>query len=132
MQRVRRLTLRKEERLYERKLIEQVFHDGKSVTERPVKLIWLVVEHGAAIPVKAAFTVPSRNFKRAVDRNLLKRRMREAYRKNKSMLAGVIQKMNAECLIMFVYTDVKKCEYAEIESKIVVTLQRLIKQLSGK
>ena len=128
----RRFTLQKNERLYERKAIEEVFDKGRYITEKPVRLLWLIKQGIAENPVKAAFTVPKSNFKHATDRNLLKRRMREAYRKNKTPLAEVIKNIPAGCLLMFIYTDVKKTKYEEIESKIIVTLQRLIQQTGGK
>lgn len=131
-QSARRLTLRKDERLYERKAIEEIFSSGKAITEKPIRLLWINREGNSTIPVKAAFSVPRRTFKHAVDRNLLRRRMKEAYRKNKPVLYKALMQQGKEYLIMLIYTDVKKCEYAEIESKIVLTLQRLIKQAGGK
>jgi ribonuclease P protein component len=129
---VRRLTLRKSERLFERKAIEEVFNKGRSIKEHPIRLLWLTRTPIGNIPVKAAFTVSSRNFKRAVDRNLIKRRMREAYRKNKAGVFEPFSEKKLECLIMFIYVDNKIAEYAEIESKIIVALQRLIQHAGGK
>ena len=132
LQSARRLTLRKYERLYERKAIEELFDKGRAVTEKPIRALWITGQHSGTGSIKVAFTVPRRNFKHAVDRNLLRRRMKEAYRKNKFMLVDSLKGMKTECHIMFIYTDVKKCEYAEIESKFVLTLQRIIKQAGGK
>jgi len=128
----RRLTLRKTERLYEKKAIESLFADGKSFSNPPVRLLWSVFEGKAEPPVKVAFAVPKRSFKRAVDRNLLKRRMREAYRKNKYMLYGVAEANMKHYQMMFVYTSKDKALYAEIEAKIVLTLQRLVDKTNGK
>jgi ribonuclease P protein component len=128
----RKNTLRKNERLSERKAIEILFNKGKSIIESPVRLLWIIHPSPAKPQLKAAFSAPSKNFKRAVDRNLLKRRMREAYRKNKNALLNVIEEQKSECLLMFIYMGKQKVEYREIESKIVVTLQRLIKQTGDK
>lgn len=73
----------------------------------------------SSMTVKVAFSVPKRNFKKAVTRNLLKRRMREAYRKNKIFETG----LEGTCSLMFIYSGNKINPYAEIESKIVLTLQ---------
>ena len=119
----RRQTLRKTERLYEKIAIETLFAEGKSLSNPPLRLLWSVFEGKGEPPVKVAFAVPKRNFKRAVDRNLLKRRMREAYRKNKYILYGVAESAAKHYQMMFVYTSKEKALYPEIESKIVLTLQ---------
>ncbi len=79
----RRNTLRKDERLFERKAIETLFNEGRSYMVAPIRVLWIRNKKESTIPVRAAFSAPSKVFKRAVDRNLIKRQMREAYRKNK-------------------------------------------------
>ena len=128
----RRQTLRKTERLYEKKAIETLFESPGTVGNAPIKLLWKAFEGQAEPPVKVAFTVPRRSFKRAVDRNLLKRRMREAYRKHKYILVGAVEEGMKHYHLMFVYTAKNKALYPEIESKLVLTLQRLADKTSGK
>lgn len=128
----RRQTLRKNERLYEKKIIDTLFEDGEIFNSPPVKVLWKTYEGQAQPPVKAAFAVPRKLFKKAVDRNLLKRRMREAYRRNKYIIYdSTFAKKQHYCLI-FVYIGKGKALYPEIESKIVLTLQRLVKEAGGK
>ena len=113
-------TLPKQEHLYEKAIIETVFRKGNVIHHPPVKLLWISLNEKHIIPVRVAFSVPKRIFKKAVTRNLLKRRMREAYRKNKvtSLPDG------AAYALVFIYTGHKINLYAEIESKIVLTLQQ--------
>jgi ribonuclease P protein component len=115
----RRQTLRKHERLYEKMAMDSVFRKGNSIFNPPIKLLWLNEKPEKDIPVKVAFSVPKRNFKKAVTRNLLKRRMREAYRKNKIYETG----LEGTCSLIFIYTGNKINSSPEIESKIVLTLQ---------
>lgn len=73
----------KEERLCNKKLIDELFHNGSSFLCYPFKVSWMAVSHPQEFPAQVLFSVPKKRFKGAVDRNLLKRRMREAYRLNK-------------------------------------------------
>jgi ribonuclease P protein component len=114
-----RQTLRKHERLYEKTAIDSLFLKGSSIVNPPIRLLWTLDPKKSNIPVKVAFSVPKRIFKKAVTRNLLKRRMREAYRKNKISTLKPGDTYN----LLFLYNSRKINPYAEIESKIVVTLQ---------
>jgi ribonuclease P protein component len=127
----RRHTLRKTERLYEKKAIDGLFEDSKQVNTPPLRLLWKLEDKTGSSETKAAFSVPRKSFKRAVDRNSLKRRMREAYRKHKYLLNDVI-KGNKQCNLMYIYISRSKASYAEIESKLVLTLQRVIKEADAK
>ena len=73
-------------------------------------------------------SVPKRNFKKAVDRNKIKRLVRESYRKNKSSLLDSRVSSEKQLLIGLVYTGNTILPYAEIERKIILILQRLIEQ----
>src|SRR5471030_2413656 len=76
-------TFKKEERLCNKKLIDELFHNGSSFLCYPFKASWLIIDEPRQIPAQILFSVSKKRFKRAVDRNLVKRRMREAYRLNK-------------------------------------------------
>jgi len=79
-------TFTKEERLCNKKLIDELFHNGSSFLVYPFKVSWLVTNEPQPFQAQVMFGVPKKRYKLAVDRNLLKRRMREAYRLNKQQL----------------------------------------------
>ena len=76
-------TFKKEERLCNKKLIEQLYHNGSSFLCYPYKVSWILTTDADNTPVKVVFSVPKKRFKNSVDRNQIKRRMREAFRLNK-------------------------------------------------
>ncbi len=74
-------------------------------------------------PAKAAFTVPKKKFGKAVDRNKLKRRMREVYRKNKNTLYNSIT--DKKIILIFIYIATEITEYKTIEQAIKTTLTKI-------
>lgn len=119
-------TFTKAERLSSKTLIDSLIENGKSFSSAPFRITWQKVEE-APVPVQVLLSVPKRIYKRAVDRNLLKRRMREAYRKQKNELYDHLGKKNI--LLMIVFTSAKVMEYKEMEEKIREALQRLKEQI---
>ena len=74
-------TFKKQEKLKKSKLIEQLFAQGKSLTIFPIKLIYLEINHNSPYKIQAGVTVSKRNFRKAVDRNRIKRLLREVTEK---------------------------------------------------
>lgn len=118
-----RFTLKKEERLSSRKLIGKLFAGGTSFLIYPLKVVHLETDAQGNFPVKAGFAVGTKYFKRAVIRNLIRRRMREAYRLNKHLLAPAGQPVSRA--VMFIYVGKKELDYQTIEKAMVRSLFRM-------
>ena len=119
-------TLHKQERLCSQKTIEELFTSGESFLAYPLKVVFLKTEFPQPFPVQTAFTVSKRNFKRAVKRNILKRRMREAYRLNKPGLYLELGAKGLQIAIMFVYIGKDMSEYAPIEKAMISAFKKLL------
>lgn len=116
----------KEEKLKSRKLIEKMFAEGKTVSKYPLKLIYIQTELKDEIKVQAGVSVSKRNFKRAVDRNKIKRLLREAYRLNKNLIFNTIQFPYA---LMFLYIGKEfPKNYDEISKSMIKLLQKFISE----
>lgn len=118
-------TLKKQERLYSKKQIQQLFTDGKSLFVYPFKVIYKEVTHNSDYPVQIVTSVSRQKFKSAVKRNRVKRLIREAYRKNKSIIYGVENSRGGTLLIAFIYVADTIMDYRQLEKKIILILQRL-------
>ena len=119
-------SFKKEERLNSKKKIKELFDKGSSFYLFPFKVIYLEqvpLDSGKSPCHQIMISVPKRKFKKAVDRNLIKRRIREAYRLNKSIIRpDGVQKAY---LIAYIYTTDKVLSQAAISKKLISVLGRL-------
>ena len=125
-------TFRKSERLRSRKLIQDVAKKGRRFSNKPLTVSWLQTE--GATPFVAAFAVPKKSFKLATDRNKIKRRMKEAYRKNKNLLLSLKTGQGKQFAMLFIFTGDVALTYAETETKIRKLIEQLaetIQKISG-
>lgn len=120
-------TFNKAERLSSKIAIDALFATGESFYSKPFKIYWLPVNESEH-PVKLVISVPKRIFKRAVDRNKLKRLIREAYRKNKTVLYDELGAKHIH--MMFIYTSHKIIDYSEVEEKLKAGLQLFVKKIN--
>lgn len=120
-------SLGKSERLKSRKQIDSLFESGKKITQFPFRLLYLSEQGKGA--VKAGFTVSSKNFPRAVDRNKIKRLSRESYRTQKKELENLILKTQTQLSLFLIYTGREIISYEEILVIMKQLLSKLIRVL---
>ena len=117
----------KAERLKSRKIIDALFANRKSIAYFPLR-----VKYGFAArrgmeskPVQAGVSVPKKAFKRAVDRNRLKRQLREAYRLQKGNLIQIAEAKGLQVHLFFMYTDKAPAPFAVIYTAMTTCLLQL-------
>jgi ribonuclease P protein component len=117
------------EKLKSRKQIELLFAKGKSISAFPVKVFYLPVEHTPVHPVQVGVGVSARNFKKAVDRNTIKRRMREAYRLHKLPLHEHLVAQQKSVAVFILWIDKQMPTTAALQELMPAVIEKLIKQL---
>ena len=122
---------RKAERLCSKKLIEELFRSGRSFYSYPFRLVWIPVKNNMPYNSQLGISVKKRQFKKAVDRNLLKRRIREAFRSNKHELYAYLESKDILIAFMLIYTSADIMSSQEIEDNILVVLNRFKEELAG-
>jgi ribonuclease P protein component len=116
-------TFKKNERLKSRKTISAIFTSGDTISAYPIKLYWISASHEPAQLPQFGFSVPKKKFKLAVERNRIKRLMREAVRLNKSILTDGTNFANFA--LMFLYIGNEEANFKMVETKVVNCLTRL-------
>ena len=116
-------TLGKEERLKSKKLIEKLYKNGSSVKAFPLRMIFLQTDHTSKFPAQVGVSVPKRNFKLAVDRNRIKRLMRESYRLQKEI---VYKNLDLPYIFMISYIGKEEWTYEELFPKMEKLLTRFV------
>ncbi len=115
----------KKEKLKSKKLIEQLFSEGQSVSAFPLRLVYLQTTFEDNVMAKTGVSVSKRNFKTAVDRNRIKRLLREAYRLNKALYFNNITTQYA---FMILYIGKDKPSLTQVESR----MKHLFEKFSSK
>ena len=124
-------TFKKEERLCNKKLIDGLFHNGSSFLCYPFKVSWLFPADPQPVCAQILFSVSKKRFKKAVDRNLIKRRIREAYRLNKQQqLYDVLIGSDKTIVFSVGYIGKEILGYDTFEKKMQNLLTQLCEQVT--
>ena len=120
-------TLGKHERLKSKKAIGQLFSEGKKLQAAPLRVLYTLKKRSDHAALLFGAGVSAKTFKKSVDRNRIKRLIREAYRLQKSSLKEKVAANNIELNVFFIYTATALTEYTEVYKKVGQLLAKLNK-----
>ena len=131
---IQQFTYHKKERLKKRKDIETLFKEGKTFGAYPFRLYYralpTAIEGSQEVVLQAGVSVSKKYFKRAVDRNRIKRLMREGYRLQKGGLILAVQAKSVALHLFIIYTGKELPVFEDVKNKLKTVLQRLEKEIS--
>ena len=116
----------KKQKIRSHEAIERLFANGKSISESPIRVICNFEENNDNISLKAVIVVSKKRVKLAVDRNIIKRRIKEAYRIQKRQLELALERNNQQLNLAIIYQEEDIKDYKLLEQKINLLLTRLI------
>ncbi len=120
-------TFSKKEKLKSQKLIEHLFSQGKTVVAYPLRLVYIETTFGDDVRAKVGVSVSKRHFKHAVNRNRIKRLMREVYRLNKG---DYFNNSSTQYALMILYIGKDGTDFETINSKMRLLFDKFIKETS--
>lgn len=118
-------TFGKSERLHSKKIIDEVFAQGKTLSVQPFLLKYMPMKFESGGAVQIAISVPKRKVPLAVKRNKLKRQIKEVYRLNKSNLLSKFNNTEEGLALFLIYQGGPQADYKTLEDKLKVLLQKL-------
>ena len=122
-----KFTYPKKEKLKSKKLIDQLFAEGQSVSAFPLRLVYLQTNFDDEVIAKTGVSVSKRNFKTAVDRNRIKRLLREAYRLNK---VDFFNNITTQYAFMILYIGKDKPTFTQVETKMKQVFEKFLDKVS--
>ena len=119
----------KTERLKSRKVIQELFRNGQSFSHYPFRLVWIpMTERQSPAPVQFTVSVPRRKFSKAVQRNRIKRQVREAYRLQKTFLYEGLLEEDPQIAFMVIFTGKESFTTTELTKAMRQMIKRFLKK----
>lgn len=119
-----KFTLSKDERLNRKKIIEEVFKKGISIKSQAIIIIYHYTELPCKYPAQVMFTASKKLYKRAHDRNRIKRLLREAYRKQKHLVYNSLNQKKKQAALLFIFTGRQLPNYPYVHGKMSELLRK--------
>jgi ribonuclease P protein component len=121
-------TLSKCERISAQKDIGYLFESSSSCAAHPLLVVYKERKEASGVPCSILVSVSKKRIKKAVNRNRIKRLIREAYRLHKNEWLDFLRSGNKEMLVAFIYIDTKLCPY----DKLATSLTKVLNELKTK
>jgi len=119
----------KKQKLCNETVIKELFSNGQSFTTSALRLVWKEDNNKDEVAVKSIIVVPKKKIKLAVKRNIIRRRMKEAYRLHKIELKNILKDKKLQLSIAIIYQKGKILPYKTVEEEIKLILERLSKEI---
>lgn len=123
--------LYKYEKLCSRTAINNIFQSGKSAICYPLRAAYSITENEKT-PAQFLITIPKKKIRKAVNRVLLRRRVREAYRLNRNIIIPYLKENNISIKIAFIYLSDEISDYSTIENKMQAVLKKIMENMEKK
>ncbi len=120
----------KKERLKSQNKIQQLFEKGNQFNHFPFRIIWqFEKQFNPELCAQIGISVSKRKIKKAVERNRIKRKIKEIYRKNKVLIYNSLNEFKQSIYFMVIYNSTEDLNYAEMEKELLKALHKMVKQL---
>lgn len=118
-------TLPAASRIKSKKVMDRLFEKGTGLWQSPFRMVFTTIPYNEEQPVRMAVSAPKRKMKKAVDRNRMKRLMREAFRLNKQPILDYCRQQQIGLAILFISQCNTQVSFRKTEDKIIILLRRL-------
>ena len=125
----KRYSFEKDERLSRIKIINQLFNSGNSLSLFPLKIHWMEVDENLNSPAQVLISASNKIIRKATKRNLITRKIKEAYRLKKHILYKNLKSLKKSIVLAYIYIGPENVSYKEIENKLRNSFELILKEL---